>query len=1058
MLRLLHPIVMRGIAVAFALFAASQWSLALAQDANPTFDPSVRPELKDPVTLASKDGVLEVRLITKQDTARLDTVAIPVKNFLLFGYKLIRGTASNGKTSGDGLYPGPTLQVFPGDTLIVHLDNAMTGLTISDFYDPAYTPTGEAVDIYPPQMTSSPFNLHTHGMHISPKGNADNVMLHIPGGYSNTYTYEMPKDLPHGVYWYHSHLHTLTTSHVYYGLAGLLEIGRVDGNIPLVTEKQIPIRNMLLQYNYVFDRAGGLAQLNNPNWAQYVSTLKAPEGDQLAKGTYRPLLVPTNFFESKKGTQYATIWYTGPADWNHGPGSIPDSRGQFHFIPSNLQRFTAKPGGGGHDVPADPSLPDYLRDMQFTVNGQFQPIVKSKAGQTEIWVLSNISDMAYFNVRLTETATGKHPKIAVIGQDGIPYTKVHYPMWDDGTRLVLPPATRYAIAVTIPEEGELILEMPPRGGDVRTMSAPGILYTNDGTENPPATLGYLSVEPSALSYHDGFFVFPTQILARAVPSEGKGTTTEFAEGQPLNAYTVFRDLSKVTPDFKRELTIAGMFFNDLASKNDPKAFVYAFDGTAFPNVPLLQPRLNSIEEWTFINNNNDEHPIHIHVNDFQTVASFDPSTGIKTGPEQWYIDNTNVPVPILGPGEAVLQPGTLSLRSSFDHFTGLFVMHCHRLNHEDNGLMTLVNVIPAVSAYAVAVPGSPGHAAEVKVYDGNGDKLIATVTPFPGFEGTPTVAIGDLNDDGIYDLVVGAGKSHAPEVVAYSGKAVDGKGPFETELARFEAFDSSAQGGVSVAAAQIDGSTADSIIVGSGPGMLSEVKVYRTKLPALGKVPELFSTFNPYLDDRNGVSVTSGFVDFTTGRYSIVTAPGPGSIAQVKVFNFSLMTPLDKTKKPDNCEPGDHKPAVTNSFMPFGMGYRGGLSLATGWLTGPLGGAETVVVGQSTQPGEVKVYSSGSRLQGGPAIYLASADHSTVPLFSEIASFVPFDGAPGVSVATTSTTTGADLLVSGVSGNNTEVRKFQLVRPTDDATTLVAQSLGEVLSTAGSSPDALGGD
>ena len=36
-------------------------------------------------------------------------------------------------------------------------------------------------------------------------------------------------------------------------------------------------------------------------------------------------------------------------------------------------------------------------------------------------------------------------------------------------------------------------------------------------------------------------------------------------------------------------------------------------------------------------------------------------------------------------------------------------MHCHRLNHEDNGLMTLVNVIPAVSSYAVAVPGSPGH-------------------------------------------------------------------------------------------------------------------------------------------------------------------------------------------------------------------------------------------------------------------------------------------------------------------------------------------------------------
>jgi hypothetical protein len=38
--------------------------------------------------------------------------------------------------------------------------------------------------------------------------------------------------------------------------------------------------------------------------------------------------------------------------------------------------------------------------------------------------------------------------------------------------------------------------------------------------------------------------------------------------------------------------------------------------------------------------------------------------------------------------------------------------------------------------------------------------------------------------------------------------------------------------------------------------------------------------------------VSSGFVDFTSDRNSIVTAPGPGSPAEVKVFNFSLMTPI----------------------------------------------------------------------------------------------------------------------------------------------------------------------
>ena len=50
------------------------------------------------------------------------------------------------------------------------------------------------------------------------------------------------------------------------------------------------------------------------------------------------------------------------------------------------------------------------------------------------------------------------------------------------------------------------------------MSSPGVLYENDGSENPPAMLGTLSVVPSAVSYFDGFFIFPTQVLARAVPS------------------------------------------------------------------------------------------------------------------------------------------------------------------------------------------------------------------------------------------------------------------------------------------------------------------------------------------------------------------------------------------------------------------------------------------------------------------------------------------------------------------------------------------------------------
>src|SRR5262249_38614155 len=41
-------------------------SQAEAQESSVKFDPAVRPEFREPVTLASKDGVLEVRLIAKQ--------------------------------------------------------------------------------------------------------------------------------------------------------------------------------------------------------------------------------------------------------------------------------------------------------------------------------------------------------------------------------------------------------------------------------------------------------------------------------------------------------------------------------------------------------------------------------------------------------------------------------------------------------------------------------------------------------------------------------------------------------------------------------------------------------------------------------------------------------------------------------------------------------------------------------------------------------------------------------------------------------------------------------
>ena len=705
---------------------------------------------REPVRLSSQDGVLEVRLSAHQGTVNLDTVKEPVTNFLVFGFDLIKGTSSDGTTKGDNLYPAPTLHVDPGERMIVHFDNDLQGLKIQDFYDPAFTPKDGEVPIYPPTLTEAPLNLHTHGLHVSPSGNADNVLLSIPAGMGNVYTYDVPKNMPNGLYWYHSHRHTMTTQETYAGLAGLLEIGRPDGNLPLVTQNHIPVRDMAIQYNYVFDRNGKGHQLNNYSWPQFVSTLKPPEGSQLADGTYQPSLAPVNMSETAMGSQYLTNWWAGPL-------SPHNNRGQTQFIPSNLMSFDSPT----KKIVENPTLPENQRDVQFTVNGQFQPELKIRPGQTEIWVLANISDIAYMTVRLTETATGNHPKFAIVGQDGNPYTQVGRPVFGDGTMLSIPPASRYAIAVTMPKEGDLVLDIPA-DPHAKPIVNPGVLYTNNGTKNTPAILGTLTVDPKYISVADGFFVFPTQTLIHATPdTSGQGQTTAFEPGQNLDAYTSFVDTSVMTPAVKRAMTIIDTIGGDKASHNDPKAVIYMFQPAGFPNVSLIQPRLNSVEEWQITNFNNDAHPIHIHVNDFQVMAIDDPNHG-KTGVEPWGVDNVNVPAPIFNDMHVVSTPATLTIRQEFLEYDGTYVIHCHRLNHEDNGLMALINVIPEVSTYAVAVPGGNGKPASVQVRDANGDKVLQTVYPFPDFEGTPSVAMADVNGDGILDLVIGTGKGASP--------------------------------------------------------------------------------------------------------------------------------------------------------------------------------------------------------------------------------------------------------------------------------------------------------
>ena len=86
--------------------------------------------------------------------------------------------------------------------------------------------------------------------------------------------------------------------------------------------------------------------------------------------------------------------------------------------------------------------------------------------------------------------------------------------------------------------------------------------------------------------------------------------------------------------------------------------------------------LGSTEDWLIVNDDVMDHPFHLHVNPFQVISR----AGRPEAQRRWK-DTVLVKA-----GEEV------RLRVSFRDFTGRTVYHCHNLDHEDLGLMGVLQI------------------------------------------------------------------------------------------------------------------------------------------------------------------------------------------------------------------------------------------------------------------------------------------------------------------------------------------------------------------------------
>jgi FtsP/CotA-like multicopper oxidase with cupredoxin domain len=113
--------------------------------------------------------------------------------------------------------------------------------------------------------------------------------------------------------------------------------------------------------------------------------------------------------------------------------------------------------------------------------------------------------------------------------------------------------------------------------------------------------------------------------------------------------------------------------------------------------PAITVRAGTTEEWTIENWTNELHAFHIHQVHFR-VLEIDGEP-VAQPP---LLDVVNVPYATATgyhSKEGPIRPGRVRIKLSFPaRLSGDIPFHCHLVDHEDNGMMAVLRVLPATGA------------------------------------------------------------------------------------------------------------------------------------------------------------------------------------------------------------------------------------------------------------------------------------------------------------------------------------------------------------------------
>jgi FtsP/CotA-like multicopper oxidase with cupredoxin domain len=345
-----------------------------------------------------------------------------------------------------------------------------------------------------------------------------------------------------------------------------------------------------------------------------------------------------------------TYWYHPHPDRRTG-AQVYGGMAGFFIIEDDDERDLGLPAG-------EQDVPLLLQDRRRTTDGSFRYAPTPMDLMTGLLgdaVLVNGTPDAELSVAATayrfRLLNGSNSRIfRVAFDDGRAFQVIA----GDGGLLERPVAST-ALFLGPGERVEMLVDFSrdPIGGSPRLVSLP--FATGGGGMGPGMGMGATSAQGAASS-----------LLRLAVQRRGPAAAPTPAQLVPFPRLDPGRAevrrrfvMDMRMPSFAGGFTINGRSFD--AGRAD------------------VRVERGVVEAWEVVNASSEPHPFHVHATQFQVVSR---SSG-PLGPHE------------RGPKDTVLVwPGeTVQLAMRFEHHAGLYVLHCHNLEHEDAGMMLNLEVL-----------------------------------------------------------------------------------------------------------------------------------------------------------------------------------------------------------------------------------------------------------------------------------------------------------------------------------------------------------------------------